>query len=233
LSRIGPVGRKERALALKKIVRNFPVRPWSGRRHPFRTLIATILSQNTSDRNRDVAMARLERRFKVDPHALAAADPKEMASCIRPAGLHITKAPRIIEISRIIRDDRGGVQAILRLPTAKARSVLERLPGVGPKSTDVMLAFCAGRSVIPIDTHIGRVARRLGIADPNAPYAQVRSSLESLIPPKQRLRAHLSLIRFGREVCKARFPLCFKCIVFDCCVDPIKYERAKVKVTSK
>ncbi len=178
-------------------------------------------------------MARLERKFKMRPSALAEAEPEEIEACIRPAGLYRMKAPRIVEVSKIIRDNYGNVNAILKLPIDTARSIFEHLPGIGPKSTDIMLAFCAGHMVVPVDTHIGRVARRLGIADRKATYEEVRAALESLIPPRERLAAHLSIIRFGREVCKARFPLCFKCIVFDYCVDPIKFQRAKVKPTSK
>ena len=91
------------------------------------------------------------------------------------------------------------------------------LPGVGPKTADILLAFVAKHHVIPVDTHIARITKRLGIAPRNANYERVRTSLEALIPPDDRIRVHLSIIAFGREICKAPRPRCSICPVNATC----------------
>jgi endonuclease-3 len=91
------------------------------------------------------------------------------------------------------------------------------LPGVGPKTADILLAFVAKNPVIPVDTHIARVSKRLGIARPKANYEDARNSLEALIPPRERVRVHLSIIAFGRKVCRAPRPRCAICPVNRSC----------------
>jgi endonuclease-3 len=100
------------------------------------------------------------------------------------------------------------------------------MPGVGPKTADILLAFVARNPVIPVDTHIARVTKRLGIAPPNANYEKTRTSLESLIPPKDRVRLHLSVIAFGREICKAPRPRCGICPVNKRCPSSIVYNES-------
>ena len=91
------------------------------------------------------------------------------------------------------------------------------LPGVGPKTADILMAFVAEHPVIPVDTHIARVTKRLGIAPMNANYETIRTNLEALIPPEKRVRLHLSLIEFGRAICKAPTPRCPVCPVNKWC----------------
>jgi endonuclease-3 len=200
-------------MMLRIIGRRFPVEVWKAG-SAFMTLIHTILSQNTNDRNSDAAMRKLRKRYKIIPKVLSKARIRDLVSCIRSAGLYRSKAPRIREVSRIIQHQYGGRLApILRLPYAEAKEKLMKMPGVGPKTADILLAFVAKNPVIPVDTHISRVTKRLGIARANASYEEIRNSLEALIPPKDRLRLHLSIIAFGREICKAPRPRCPICPV--------------------
>ncbi len=202
---------------VRMIGRRFPVEVWKAS-SPFATLIHTILSQNTNDRNSDAAMRRLRRRYKITPKALSKARIRDLVPCIRPAGLYRSKAPRIKAVSRIILEQYGGRLApILRLPYEEAKEKLMQMPGVGPKTADILLAFVAKNPVIPVDTHIARVTKRLGIARANANYEETRNSLEAVIPSEDRLRLHLSIIAFGREICKAPRPRCAICPVNESC----------------
>lgn len=197
---------------LAEVLRRFPARSWSAPTSSFETLVGTILSQNTNDLNRDRAMARLQSRFEITPKALSQAPVEELAECIRPAGLYRIKAPRIKEVSRTILDRFGGdVDSILKRKPGEARSILMELPGVGYKTADILLAFVAGHPTVPVDTHVMRVTRRLGIVRKKAGYEEIRIALETLVPARLRLRLHLSLIRFGRQICRAPTPLCPKC----------------------
>jgi endonuclease-3 len=202
---------------LRTIARKFPVETWKPR-SAFETLIQTILSQNTNDRNSDAAMRKLKQRYVITPRELSNARISEVIHCIRSAGLYRSKAPRIIAVSKIIAQKyRTGLSQILKLPYAQAKDELTRLPGVGPKTADILLAFVVKHPVIPVDTHIARVSKRLGIAPANADYEGIRQSLESLIPPRDRIRLHLSLIAFGRAICKAPRPRCEICPISNSC----------------
>jgi endonuclease-3 len=197
--------------------RTFPVKVWRPT-SPFQTLIHTILSQNTNDRNSTAAMRKLSTRYRIAPDALSRARVSDVARCIRSAGLYRSKAPRIIEVSRIVDSEYAGrLTQILRLPYDQAKEKLTALPGVGPKTADILLAFAGDHRVIPVDTHIARVSKRLGIAAPNADYETIRLALENLIPARNRLRLHLSLIAFGRAICKAPEPRCPICPLRDLC----------------
>jgi endonuclease-3 len=199
------------------IGRQFPVEVWKPG-PPFETLIQTILSQNTNDRNSDAAMRKLRKRYRITPKILSKAKVKDLIPYIRSAGLYRSKAPRIIEVSRIIQEEYGGRLApFLKLPYEQAKEKLMALPGVGPKTADILLAFVAKNPVIPVDTHIARVTKRLGIAPANATYEKIRTSLEALIAPRDRISLHLSIIAFGREICRAPRARCSICPVNEWC----------------
>jgi len=202
---------------LRIIGRRFPVELWKPG-SSFQTLIHTILSQNTNNHNSNTAMRRLKTRYAITPKELSKARVNEVMSCIRSAGLYRSKAPRIVEVSKIIQQQYGGrLSPILGLPYDQAKEKLTALPGVGPKTADILLAFVARRPVIPVDTHIARISKRLRIAPANSDYERIRRNLESLIFPGDRLQLHLSLIAFGRAVCKAPTPRCAICPVNDLC----------------
>ncbi len=204
-------------MMIREIGKRFPAEVWKPR-SPFATLIHTILSQHTSDRNSDAAMRKLRKRFKITPKVLSKARVRDLVQCVRSAGLYTTKAPRIKKVSKIIQQEyHGRLAPILNLPYPVAKGKLMEMPGVGPKTADILLAFIAKNPVIPVDTHIARVTKRLGIAPPKADYEKIRTSLEASIPAKDRVRLHLSIIAFGREICKAPKPRCAICPVNKWC----------------
>ncbi len=203
---------------LNEILQRFPVRSWAGSITPFEALVETILSQNTNDSNRDRAMKRLRSRFEITPEALSEARIVQLVDCIKPAGLYRVKAPRIKEVSGIILEHFGGdLGSVLRRPAVEARAALLELPGVGYKTADVLLAFVADHPTVPVDTHVMRISKRLGIVPKKAAYEETRLAIERLVSEERRVRMHLSLIRFGREICKAPRPRCPLCPLRSCC----------------
>jgi len=217
--------RETQSKMLFKIRKHFPVRPWKPG-YAFATLIHTILSQNTNDQNSNRAMRRLRGRYKINPSVLAEADITDLINVVRPAGLYRSKAAHIREVSRIIQSEyEGKLSGILKLPYRDAKNTLISLPGVGPKTADILLAFVAGHFIIPVDTHVARIAKRLCIVSPDADYETIRLALESITAPCQRLSLHLSMIRFGRTICKAPKPLCEKCLISKECPSSSLYSR--------
>ena len=209
--------RATQSLMLRIIGKNFPVKVWKAG-GAFETLVQTILSQNTNDRNSEAAMKRLRKRYKINPRTLSKARSSDLIPYIRQAGLYRSKAPRIIETSRLIEERYAGrLTKVLNRPYAQAKEELMTLPGVGPKTADILLAFVAKNPIIPVDTHIARVTKRLGIARSKGDYEEIRTSLEALIPPRNRVRVHLSIIEFGRAICRAPRPRCAICPVNKLC----------------
>ena len=185
---------------------------------PLDELILTVLSQHTSDVNADRAFASLRAAYPTWA-AVVAAPEAAVADAIRSGGLANTKAPRIQAILREVHDREGAYDlARLRvLPDAEARAYLTSLPGIGPKTAAVVLSFSLGRDAIPVDTHVHRVARRLGLVPPKATAEQADRLLHELVPEGLRTRLHVGLIRLGREICKAPTPRCDVCPLKDLC----------------
>lgn len=185
---------------------------------PFEVLVSTVLSQSTTAANERRGMDGLRAAFgRVTPGALAAADADTIARAIWHAGLARQKAPRLREIARLVLDRWGGdLGRLMRRPLREARPALTALPGVGPKTADVVLAMAAGRPTFPVDTHIARIARRWRLARGSG-YEAVRAALEAWTPPAKRKEWHLAMIAHGRDLCKARRPRCGKCpVAADC-----------------
>ncbi len=178
---------------------------------PFELLISTIVSQNTNWKNVERAMKNMRERGLVTIDGVLRADVSELEDALRVAGLYRVKAQRIKEIAERLRSWGTSLEEVLSMPFGDARAKLMELPAVGPKTADVMLAFKSGAPVVPVDTHIERVAKRLGLVDEKADYEGVRLALESFVPPHERALFHLALIKFGREVCRAKNPSCFEC----------------------
>jgi endonuclease-3 len=182
---------------------------------PLDLLVRTILSQNTSDRNRDRAYVSLRRRFPGWDDLLAAPH-AEVAAAIRGAGLHHQRAKRLHTVLGRLRDERGALDLgfLARLRDDEAAAWLLSLPGVGRKTAYVVLLFGFGRPFFPVDTHIARVTARLGLTDGKGDPHDV---LAPLVPPGEELELHLQLIRLGRELCRARRPRCPECPLLDLC----------------
>ncbi|KUO42727.1 MAG: hypothetical protein APU95_01545 [Hadesarchaea archaeon YNP_N21] len=192
--------------------------PWSGgREDPFSVLVWTVLSQNTNDRNTKMAFDRLVKKYK-NFGQLARADLTKIQALIRPAGLHRAKSSHLKETSKIIETKYGGsLKTVLEKPVHLARAELLSLPGVGYKTADCLLLFSAKRDVLPVDTHIFRVSKRLGFATPEDDHEQVKNKLENVIPRGRRGEAHIFLIALGRKFCRAKKPLCNVCPINALC----------------
>ncbi len=186
-----------------------PRRP---RRDPLDELVLGVLSQNTSDANSGRAFARLKEAFP-GRRSLLAADTRRIEEAIRPGGLAPTKAVRIRSLLAEIGSRRGSLDLrfLKELPLAESRSWLESLPGVGPKTAAVVLLFSLDRPALPVDTHVHRVARRLGLVPSKASAAQTQSLLEPLLTPEEVYPFHMYLIEHGRRTCLARRPRCPVC----------------------
>ena len=181
-------------------------------------MVATIISQNTADTNTERAFETLSKQFEVTPQALANAERSKLEACLHVAGLYKRKAKSIQAVSNILLEKlRGSLAPILSLPLEEARKTLLELPGVGPKTADVVLLFSADQPTVPVDTHVNRVSKRLGLAPAKGDYDAVRLSLQAVFEPKDYLAVHLLLIAHGRKYCKARKPLCIECPVNSYC----------------
>jgi endonuclease-3 len=198
----------------------------SSRTDPFQALVRTVLSQATNDRNRDRAYANLTKKYKIEPEVLAKADVKELEEAIRVGGLYRNKARKIKELSRTVCTRfQGSLDFIFSESLERSRELLMSIPGVGPKTADVVLLFVAKKPTVPVDTHVNRVSRRLGLAPLKGSYERISGSLKSLYQPRDYLAIHLLLIILGRRSCKARNPLHRPCPVNALCPTAKKEKR--------
>jgi endonuclease III len=177
---------------------------------PVDELVLTVLSQNTNDRNRDVAYFRLRERFP-SWDAVAEAPVEEVEDAIRPGGLAPTKSVRIKQILEAIGDD--DLLWLADAPLDEARAYLCALPGVGRKTAACVLLFSFGRPDVPVDTHVYRVGGRLGLWPQKAPLVAAHDELARLVGDDGEFayEAHVLLIRHGRRTCVARAPRCAEC----------------------
>ena len=186
---------------------------------PVDELVCTILSQNTNDRNRDIAFLALKQRF-ANWEEVMCAEEMEIIDAIRIAGLANQKGPRIKAVLNQIMQERGNLDLsfLAELPIEEARDWLLRFKGVGRKTAAIVLQFSLNRPAFPVDTHIYRVTGRLGVRPPSLTVEQTHNLMEKLIAPEEFYTGHLNLIRLGREICHARKPDCSHCPVSDLCV---------------
>jgi endonuclease III len=181
-------------------------------------LVATVLSQHTSDTNSERAFAQLKNRFPTWEQ-VAEAPAGEVADAIRCGGIADQKARRIQAILAAISEREGqtDLSRLGDLDDAAAEAYLESLPGVGPKTAACVLAFAMGREAFPVDTHVHRVATRLGWIPAKTTADRAYRILAPLVPPGIRYDLHLALITHGRTVCRAHRPRCDACVVRDLC----------------
>jgi endonuclease-3 len=185
---------------------------------PVNNLVLTILSQNTNDANRDRAFASLKNKFPTISR-LAAAEPGELEDAIRAGGLARTKAAAILSALSRLKRERGGytLDFLRSMPLEDARSCLTSFGGVGVKTANILLLFSFGFPAFPVDTHILRVAKRLGLVPESSTLAKASLLLEPHVPAGAHVPLHLNLIRLGRELCKPRNPLCPSCPLLPDC----------------
>jgi endonuclease-3 len=187
------------------------------------SLVRTILSQNTSDSNSGAAFEELRRRFD-DWEAVRRAPTAKIARAIRKAGLSNQKAPRIKAILQQIHEERGelSLEFLSSMRAGRALEYLRKLPGVGPKTAACVLLFACRKPVLPVDTHVHRVSRRLGLIAPGTDAAKAHDELSPLVPPRRVLEFHIQLIRHGRSRCSARSPQCEECPLLNLCREGAK-----------
>jgi endonuclease III len=209
-----PSPRRVRALRDRlRLVYGRPLAPPHGR--PLDELILTVLSQSTSDRNRDVAFLRLRERFP-DWSAVRDAPLDEVEAAIRPGGISEVKSERIQAILRAL-DDPPSLDHLANMEVAAARDELCALPGVGRKTAACVLLFSFGMREVPVDTHVSRVGTRLGLFRPGAPFAELHDDMLAICPRGQELELHVNLLRHGRRTCTAQRPRCPECALRRSC----------------
>jgi len=189
------------------------------KRPPLDELVMTILSQNTNDTNSGRAFASLQQRFPTW-QAVLDAPSYQVAEAIRVGGLANIKAPRIQTILRKLQDERGelSLQFLDDLPLEESRAYLNALPGVGPKTTACVLLFALHKPVMPVDTHVHRIALKLGLIPAKTSAEKAHVLLETLLPPALYYPFHLNLIHHGRTLCGKARPQCEACPLQEECV---------------
>ncbi len=191
---------------------------WRPHHDPMSELVLTLLSQNTSDTNSGRAFSRLLQRFP-DWHAVLAAPVEEIEETIRPGGLAPTKAPRLKAMLAEIMDRTGSLDLafLAQWEAEAAREWLRTLPAVGPKTAACVLLFGLGKPGLPVDTHVHRVAGKLGLIDIRLTPEKAQTLLEGAVPEADHYRFHMLLLRHGRHTCTARAPACGACPLNEHC----------------
>jgi endonuclease III len=205
-------------IILRRLVRAYGTRPWKTWGPPLDELIATVLSQNTTDSNSGAAMDRLRAAYPDWADAARAPLP-HLAAAIRPAGLHRQKARSIRAILRRLIRERGrpDLGFLRRRSTSEIRDYLLSLPGVGPKTAACVLLFSLRRPVLPVDTHVHRLCCRLGLIGPRVTAEEAHEVLAGMVPSSNVYAFHVLLIEHGRKVCRARRPDCCRCVLAEIC----------------
>lgn len=185
---------------------------------PLAELVLTILSQHTSDLNAGRAFASLRATYP-DWGAVAGAPEAALADAIRSGGLANIKSRRIQAVLREVLERRGDLDLsfLADLSDDEVFAFFTTLPGVGPKTAAVVMAFSLGRDTIPVDTHVHRVSKRLGLVPDRSSAVRAQALLEESVPQRLKTPLHVGLIEHGRRVCKAQRPLCSECVLADIC----------------
>jgi len=191
---------------------------WQPDRDPVDVLIGTILSQNTSDANSGRAFDSLKAGFD-SWEAIASAPAEHIARAIQCGGLFQIKASRIKQVLEQIEKEQGRISLdFLKSKTmAEAEDYLMRLPGIGYKTASCVLLFSLGKPSLPVDTHVFRVAKRLGLIDSKTSIDKAHSLLQEQVPPSKVYQFHIHMIEHGRRICHARQPRCDRCILSGIC----------------
>jgi len=191
---------------------------WEPDRDPIDVLIGTILSQNTSDANSGRAFASLKASFD-SWEAVASAPAEHISQVIQSGGLSQIKAVRIKQVLDQIEKEQSRISldSLKSKSMAEAEDYLMRLPGVGHKTARCVLLFSLGKPSLPVDTHVFRVAKRLGLIDSKTSIEKAHSLLQEQTPPAKVYQFHIHMIEHGRRICRARQPHCNRCILRGVC----------------
>jgi endonuclease-3 len=213
------IHQEKKALVVhKRMVQVFGARRRHSHPDAVEVLVSTILSQNTNDGLRDKAFRSLRSRFPSWAEVRDAPE-DQVAEAIQIAGLSKQKAPAIQRALRRIHAESGewSLDFLRDMTVQEAKQWLTAIKGVGPKTAAIVLLFALEMPAFPVDTHIHRVSKRLGLIPANASRGKAHDLLEAMLPPSAYVPAHLNLIRHGREVCQARKPRCEVCVLRDLC----------------
>jgi endonuclease-3 len=210
---LGNLKKKQRRVAAA-LSKQYGQPTWRQHLPPVDELVSTILSQSTTDGNRDKGFDALKVRYPTW-EAVRDAPREDVVETIRPAGLANQKGPRIQAALRLITERVGSLSLdhLDDLSMDEARAWLTSIHGVGPKTAAIILCFAFGRPAFPVDTHVYRVSRRLGLIGPKVTAEQAHPILEEIVPPDDCYAFHLQMIQHGREVCHARGPECERCVL--------------------
>jgi endonuclease III len=194
-------------------------KPQWDRRDALDELILTVLSQNTNDRNRDLAYEAMRKRYPSWEDVMEAEE-DILIDTVRIAGLANQKAPRIQEILRVIHAQEGSLNLTFleKMPAEEAQNWLLSLKGVGLKTASIVMVFSLDMPAFPVDTHVYRVSGRISLRDKDISVEKAHTALQECYTPEQYGDAHLLLIYLGREICAARKPACPQCPVRDLCL---------------
>ena len=205
------------------------VKAWKGKSDPLNELILTILSQSTSDHNRDMAWDNLRKTYP-DWQQVIDAGPKKVAVAVRSAGLSNQKGQRIVDVLSWIKETYGelNLDFLYDMDVDEAFETFTKLKGVGLKTMAVVLMFSCGRDVFPVDTHVHRICRRLKLVPDKADAVKTFHLMKPLVPEGKSYSLHMNLLDFGRQICSARSPRCLECPLYDICPwgDKVKKEAA-------
>lgn len=227
--------RKRRALVevvLDRLGERYEHPTWTGPRlDVVSELVLTILAQNTADVNSYRAFTALRARYP-DWDAVLAAPTDELEDVIRPGGLAPTKSRRIQHVLAEVKAAHPDwdLSFLGQVPLEEARSWLISLPGIGRKTASIVLLFCFGRPAMPVDTHIYRVALRLGLIPAKTPLDRAHDLLEGALQPDEVYAFHVEAIRHGRHTCRAPRPICGLCPLTDVCAYYVQVERGRARV---
>jgi endonuclease-3 len=185
---------------------------------PVDTLVETILSQNTTDSNSHKAFLALKKRYDTWEE-VTREKPRTIARIIRSGGLADIKAERIISALRFIKSQRGTIELdfLREMPSSDADAWLSQMKGVGPKTRSIVLLFSMGMPTFPVDTHIHRVTKRIGLIGSRVSRENAQIALGSLVPEDRYYGFHINLIEHGRAICRARNPRCSSCRISRMC----------------
>ncbi|MFW6103143.1 MAG: endonuclease III domain-containing protein, partial [Chloroflexota bacterium] len=213
------VGLKKQVSDIRRLFdERYGPRRWTSHGRPVDVLIETVLSQNTSDVNSHRAFRALLDRYG-SLEKVAGAPAVDIEEIIRPAGLSRIKSVRIKQILGQAEREHASLDLsfLSAMSLDEARSYLTALPGVGPKTASCVLVFALGMPAMPVDTHVHRVSRRLGLIQTNVSPEDAQAELEAVVEPDDRYGLHLHLIEHGRAVCRARKPACHQCVLSALC----------------
>jgi endonuclease-3 len=194
-----------------------PENRWAGT-DPLDMLVSVVLSQATTDTNSRRSFAELKRRFPTWDDALAAGT-KPIEAAIKGGGLARQKAWVIKDLLRRIKKEHGALSLsfLSEMSNEEAAQYLTRFHGVGPKTAACTLLFACGKDIFPLDTHIFRVLRRVGLVPAKCSDARAHELLSRIVPAGKFYSFHVNLIRHGRKICRPREPLCERCPVVEYC----------------